>query len=73
MVSGPSLLTTRKGVSTRVQGQSLSLELVFSDSHLFCSKALVCCCFMVRGLGEHLIMQLTWVPWFVAMVIAKGA
>lgn len=28
---------------------------------------------MVCGLGEHLIMQLTWVPWFVAMVIAKGA
>lgn len=46
----------------------------FSDSKIyFCSKAPVCCRFMVRGLGEHLIMQLTWVPRFVAMVIAKGA
>lgn len=41
--------------------------------HIYCCRDLVCCCFMVCGLGEHLIMQLTWVPWFVAMVIAKGA
>lgn len=36
-------------------------------------SSLSLCRFMVHGLGEHLIMQLTWVPWFVAMVIAKGA
>lgn len=35
----------------------------FSDSQIYFScEAPVCCRFMVRGLGEHLIMQLTWVP-----------
>lgn len=41
--------------------------------HIHRCRCLVCRCFMVRGLREHLIMQLTWVPWFVAMVIARGA
>lgn len=34
---------------------------------------LVCRRFMVHGLGEQLIMRLTWLRQFVAMVIAKGA
>lgn len=56
------------------RGEVCHQDCYFSDSRIyFCSEAPVCCRFMVRGLGEHLIMQLTWVPRFVAMVIAKGA
>lgn len=64
-----------KAATGSAQGRGLSSGFAISLIHgfIFCSKAPVCCRFMVRGLGEHLIMQLTWVPRFVAMVIAKGA
>ena len=53
-------------------------EAECSVSLNFCLRFSVQCLvfvapFMVYGVGEHLTMQLTWVPWFVAMVIAKGA
>lgn len=55
------------------QSSSLTFEWFFFLIHIHCCRCLVCRRFMVRGLGEHLIMHLTWVPWIVAMVIAKGA
>lgn len=64
-----NLLMNRIGLS----GRKVRHYNFYFLIHIYCCRDLVCCCFMVCGLREHLIMQLTWVLWFVAMVIAKRA